>query len=324
MAKSEEMRQDTMKTHNKAEVAGYLKIVNLEKKKNDEKENVIQGSITIQYGEADDNQVEVKVYKKELTANGNVAKAYEKLVDLMDNGITMAKAQEMSAKSEDERTFEATKVRIWGNGDFTPELRLNEYYREDGEYSCRPEVSMGFGNIGLDVDSEKFKGSFENVIFVHKTPKMEKDKDGDETGRLIIEGLYVDYKNKVKPLTFVVADEEIVEGMEDVEKGDTIEVFGQVKIAKIVKTKVKKSGFGGKGKVEEDVSFVSELLVVGGNPIEEDESRWIDPAFIKKALVERETFLEELKKEASEDKGKEKKNGFKGKKSKKSEDETPF
>lgn len=313
MAKQVE-REETMATFNKAEVAGKLKILNLEKDKNDDKENIIKGSLTIQYGEADDQQVEVKVYKKELTGKGTVSKSYEKILDLMKNGVTMAKAKEMTLNGEGE-AFEATTIRIYGNKDFSPELKLNEYHPENGEYSCRPEISMGFGNIAIDnTDSEKFKGEFHNVLFLHKDPKREKNKDGEETGRLVIEGLYIDYKNQVKPLTFVVADEDMADEMENLEKGSTIEVWGEIKIAKIVKVTVKKSGFGGKGKTDEDVSYVSELLITGGDFIDEDDKRWVDPAFIKKALVERETFLEELAKESEP---KEKKKGFGGAKGKK-------
>ena len=312
MAKNEN-REESLATYNKAEIAGRLKILNLEKDKNDDKENIIRGSLTLQYGSEDDQQVEVKVYKKELTGKGTVSKAYEKLINLMNNGVTMAKAKEMTLNGEGQ-TFEATTIRIYGNKDFAPELRLNEYHPEDGDYSCRPEVSMGFGNIAIDgIDSEKFKGEFNNVLFLHKAPKREKDKDGEDTGRLIVEGLYIDFKNQVKPLTFVVADEDMVDGMEDLEKGSTIEVWGDIKIAKIVKTTVKKSGFGGKGKTEEDISYVSELLVTGGGLIEEDDKRWVDPAFIKKALVERETFLEGLAKSSEP---KEKKKGFTGAKGK--------
>ena len=95
-------KKDTMQTFNKAEIAGKLNIIDLEKKKNDDKENIITGSVTIQYGADDDQQVTVKVYKKELTKKKSVAKAYEKLADIMNNGVTMAKAKELTAKSEDD------------------------------------------------------------------------------------------------------------------------------------------------------------------------------------------------------------------------------
>lgn len=317
MSKKEESREETMATLNKVEVAGKLKILNLEKDKNDDKENIIRGSVTVQYADNDDQQVEVKVYKKELTAGGTVSKAYEKLLDLMQNGVTIAKAQEMTLNAKEGEIFTPTTIRIYGKNPFAPKLELNEYNSENNGYSCRPEVSMGFGNLVVGgVDSEKFKGEFNNVLFLHKTPRREKDKDGEETGRLVIEGLYIDFKNQVKPLTFVVADEDMVDAMEDLEKNSTIEVWGDIKIAKIVKTTVKKSGFGGKGKTEEEVSYVSELLITGGEPVEEDDKRWVDPAFVKKALVERETFLEELKKKSEPEP---KKNGFA-----KTKDKSPF
>ena len=315
-----ENKQETMKTYQKVEVAGRLKIMNLEKDKDDEKNNIIKGSITLQYGEADDQQVEVKVYKKELTNGNSVAKSYEKLLDLMENGVTVAKAKELSLKNESE-TFSATTVRIYGRGDFVPELRLNEYHPEDGEYSSKPEVSMGFGNIAIDtVDPSNFKADFHMHLFLHKIPRREKIKD-EETGRLIVEGMYVTYKNEVKPLTFVVEEGEVADNMEDLEKGSTIEIFGDIKIARIVKTKTIKSGFGGKGRTEEEVKYVSELIISGGDFIDEDQKGWVDPAFVKKAMVERETFLEELSKKASESKPK--KNGFGSSKAKKAT-ESPF
>ena len=299
-------KNETMKTFNKAEIAGRVKHIDLEKSKNDAKENVIMGSVNIQYGDEDDQQVTVKVYKKELTSKGSVAKAYERLSDLIKGGITIAKAKELTAESGE--VVSPTVLRIYGSGDFTPEIRLNEFHPEGGEYSAKPEVTMGFGNIAIDsVESDRFKAEFHNVIFLHKSPKREKNSD-----RLIVSGLYIDYNNQVKPLDFIVEDEEMADEMENLEKGTTIEIWGDIKIARIVKTTTTKSSFGGKGKTEEEVSYVSELLITGGDLIEDDDDRWVDPTFIKKALVERETFLKELEEESTKS-SKPKGSGFKSK-----------
>jgi len=305
-----EQKKDTMKTFNKSEIAGKLKMFDLEKKKNDDKENVIGGSITIQYGADDDQQVTVKMYKKELTKKKSVAKTYEKLEALMKSGITMAKAKELTGASEDDTVVEATVVRFFGNGDFTVSLGLNEYFTDEGNYSARPEVFGGFGNMAIDAtDKEDFKADFHNTVFLHKDPKREKDGD-EETGRLVVEALIINYENQVKPLTFVVADEDMADEMENLEKGSTIEVWGDIKIARIEKVVTKKSGFGGKGHTETDVSYVSELLVTGGDMINDDDKGWVDPAFVKKALVARETYLDELKKKKTDSGGKPKKAGF--------------
>jgi len=296
--------KDTMQSINVAEVAGYLKQLDLEKDKDADKNNIIRGSVSLQYGAEPDEQVQVKIYKKEKTSGGNVAKAYEKLEQLMANHITFDKragAVEATEESEAIPAVEATILRIYGSGDFTPQVQLNEYHPEGGEYSARPEVSMGFGNISIDsIGKEKFKGQFDMVLFLTKDAKMEVDKEGDETGNLVVEGLYVNYKNEVKPLLFIAEDEDIVEGMSGLERGNTIQIWGDIKIARIVKApKETKSSFGGKAKVEEgDVSYVSKLSITGGEPVEEDDERFIDPAFVKKALVVRETMLEEMTKKA--------------------------
>lgn len=305
--------KETMKSKNEAVIAGRLKQVNLEKRKDENKttgakEDVIGGSIVVQYGDKADQQVEVKIYKKKLTSSGSVAKAYEKLSDLIDNHTLVG------------QEGEATTVKIFGNGDFCPEVKLNEYVPEGGEYSAKPEVSMGFGNIAVDnVDEKSFKAQFDMVLFLTKAPKMELNKSEDETGRLIIEGLCIDYNNAVKPLSFVVEDEDVVEGMSGLEKGQTVEIWGDIKVARISEVKEKKSGFGGKAKTDETVTTLSELIITGGEEVEDSDKRYIEPSFVKKALVERETFLQELSK--PKDKGA-KKQGFD--KTKKSTTDIPF
>lgn len=318
-----EKNQDTMKSFNKVAVAGKLKLVELEKKKNDDKENYIGGTITIQYGADDDQQVSVKIYKKELTGSGSVAKAYEKLETLMKSGITIAKAKELTGASEDDTVVTPTVVRIYGSGDFTPQLELNEYATDEGKVNSRPQVSLGFGNIALDsVDSDAYKAEFHNVIFLHKDPKREKDSE-----RLLVEGSIITYQNEIKPFTFIVDDEDMADEMENLEKGCTIEIWGDIKIAKIEKIITKKSGFGGKGHTEVDTSYVSELIITGGDMVDDSDKRWIDPAFIKKAMVARETFLDELKKKKADSGSKPKKAGFGGKPAdtkKKKKDDIPF
>lgn len=305
-------KKETMQTKNEVVVAGYLKQIDLEKKKNDDKEDIITGKLVVQWGGVAD-VVEVKVYKKRLTGEGKVAKAYEKLSDLMNNHTLLGQENEENPK--------ATVVKIYGNGDFTPQIRLNEYAPEGGEVQINPEVSMGFGNIAVDnTDEKSFKGEFDMVIFLNKPPKMEVKND-EETGRLIIEGIFVTYDNLVKPVTFIVEDEDVVEGMQELEKGSTIEVWGNIKIARIVETKAKKSGFGGKAKTDETVTSVSELIITGGESIDEDDKRAIESSFVKKALVEREAFLSKLG-EPKETKTKSK--GFAGDTKKKPNEDIPF
>lgn len=285
--------QKSLKTKNKSEFIGYLKEVNLKKDKNDEKENYIGGTITLQYGQKANEQVDVKIYKKELTQNGSVAKVYEKLTEIMENGVTMDKANEEKS---------ATIIRIYGNSDFVPQVVLNEYFKDDVLIQ-NPQAEMGFGNIAINTVSESsFKAEFDMDVILASDPIMEKDKNDEETGRLIIKAYMINYNNEIKPMTFIADDEDLVSGMETLSKGDMINIWGNASTGKIVEIKEKKSGFGGKAKTSEDISYVNELIITGGEPIDDSRTDVLDS--IKSMLAERETFLEELKNKKSESKPK--------------------
>ena len=287
--------QQTLKTKNKAEFIGYLKEANLKKEKNDEKENYISGVITLKYGEKPNQQVDVKIYKKELTQNGSVAKAYEKLIEIMEHGVTIDTAT-------DEKP--ATVIRIYGSGDFTPQVTLNEYFKDDN-HSMSPQAEMGFGNIAINTLGESsFKAEFDVDIILSKDPTMEKDSQGDETGRLIVEGYMVNYKNEIKPMSFVADDQDLVDGMIELSKGDMVNIWGNVSTGKIVEVKEKKSGFGGKAKTDESISYINELIITGGEPIDSSDKRTEVIDSIKKMLAERESFLDELRNKKSESKPK--------------------
>ena len=268
----------------------------------------VNGSLVVKYGDAPDEQTEVKVYVGAKKKDGTANKKYEKMSVLANTLISTAKATEEKP---------ADTVTVFGSGDFTPQLRLNEYYN-NGDYKSAPEVSLGFGNIiKVDTPKEDFLSEFDITVFLTKAPVMK-----EEEGYLEVEGVYVTYKDEVKPLTFIVRDSDLIDGIEGCEKGDTIRVWGEVKIARVTTTTETKSGFGGKAKTDVKVSYTSELLVTGGDPIDEDHNAHIDPAFVKKAMVERETFLAELEKEADAPKQTKKPTGFGGGTT--TSDECPF
>lgn len=311
------VKNDSIATKNVVTVTGEVK----ENKLTIDKEKIM-GSLVVQYGDKPQDQAEVKVfinrYKDEKDKDGNKTgskvenKNYEKIKDLNDNLVSKANATEEKP---------ATIVRISGKEPFAPSVRLNEFVNENnGEIVSNVELSLGFGNIYAgDVPKEQFKGEFDMVVYLSKNPKKQ-DKDGKEI--LLVEGLYIDYKGAVKPVEFVVEDEELIEGIEECSKGDTVNFWGSCQVAQVTEIKEKKSGFGGKAKTDIKIFTQRQLLIEGGDPIDEDSKEAIDSDFIKKALVERETFLEELKNKKTESKPKGK-GGFGGDGGKKSK-EIPF
>lgn len=287
------MEVKTKQTPNVVDIIGRVK----ENKIQVEPEK-IGGSVVIQYGEKSDEQVEVNIFVPVKKKDGTHNAKYDKMVALKNNIVTIAEsvvgvdavvATETTEAVKAVVAKPATVLSAWGNAPFSPNISLNEYCK-NGVVLSTPRAELGFGNLNpIDRKPKDFKGEFAMTVFLTKNPIMKEDV-------LEVEALYINYRDEVKPVTFVVKDSELIDGIEGCLKGETVEFWGNVKIANITQTKKTASGFGGKAKTDTKVISTSELLITGGNPVDEESPSAINPKFIKVALVERETFLEELKK----------------------------
>jgi len=274
-------QKTTMQTLNTVEVIGKIQ----ENKLTHEFEKgvgKVKGSVVIKYGNKPDQQCEVNVYQSQFNKDGvTESKKYASLLDVVNNGVSAKDATEEKP---------ATVLRINGDAPFCPQVEFNEY-SSNGEVKSGIKINKGFGNCKeVDMKEEDFKAEFDMVVYIAKTPKMNGRK-------LEVEGYYIDYLDAIKPINFVVENEDLIEGVEEIAKGDTTEFWGSIKVAEIVTESNKKSGFGGKSKTDVKRTFTRELIIEGGNPIEPDDKRAIDSKFVKAALVERETYLANLVKE---------------------------
>lgn len=282
-------KDESLQTKNEVVVIGEVK----ENKLAIDKDK-INGSLVIQYGKKADEQAEVKVYIGSKKKDGDTNKTYEKVKNLMDEIVSVPNATSDNP---------ATKVKISGKGNFTPSVRLNEFFDEkNNKIVSNIELSLGFGNIYAndDISKDDFKAQFDMVVYLTKAPIRIEDEEGNET--LKVEALYVDYQGAVKPVEFIVQDEELMDGIEECEKGSTVNFWGSCKVANVEVVTEKKSGFGGKAKTDTEIFTTRQLIVEGGDPIEEDDKQAIDSKFVKEALAERELFLEGLKNQDKKEK----------------------
>jgi len=302
-------QNESLQTKNEVSVVGIVKENKLEVDA-----SKVNGSLVIQYGDAADQQAEVKVYIGRKKADGEDNKNYDKAVDWANNIVSVAKATEDKP---------ASTVRISGKGNFTPSIRLNEFFNDNTKtIVSNVELSLGFSNIYVgDIPKDQFKAQFDMVVYLTKAPTRE---DKGDTEILNVEGLFVDYKGAVKPVQFVVEDDELIDGIEECEKGSTVNFWGSCKVAQITEVKKKESGFGGKAKTEETVTTIRQLLIEGGDPIDEDDKRAIDSSFIKKALAEREIYLESLANKLEKETKTKTKGGFGGGVSSSKSNDIPF
>lgn len=118
------------------------------------------------------------------------------------------------------------------------------------------------------------------------------------------------YNGKVIPFTFVVTKEGSQYVENNYEKGTTVNVFGKIINYKEQKVTTKVAAFG---EDKKEITSITrrEYLITGGNdPYDEDSKNAFNADAIKKALTEREIYLDELKKEGNKENNK--KSGFGG------------
>jgi hypothetical protein len=279
---------------NKISLEGVLKEKDLEIKTSADGKKYIGGSVTIETGE--NQELKVRVFSFEKTKKGTDNKVYKGLVTVMD---------EYTSQAED--ADNADKVRING-----AEFRDNSFSIA-GQLKEGVQISANFINR---VKGEfKPKANFEVEIFYTKiTPEL--DNEQEETGRMIIGGYIVGYGGNITPIEFVSTKE----AGDYIESNFETKATGTLagKIVSTVERKVeKKEGFG-KARVEETVKFKKEYLVTGGDDqLDEDDPKAYKIEDIKKAIKERENYLESLR-------NKEKNTKESSKARKEADDDFPF
>ncbi|MED4817612.1 hypothetical protein [Bacillus atrophaeus] len=229
-------------------------------------------------------------YKKKDGTDNAIAKGYQTIIN--------------DYKSVDKHGREgADKVRITQG-----KIGLNEYYMQ-GNLKSYPQLTTNFVNR-LDANEDfNPRAEFDVELFV-KNVAEEKVK-GEETGRVNLNGYIPLYGGKVIPFTFVVTKEGSQFVQNNFEKGSTVNVFGKIINYKEQKVTTKTAAFG-EDKKEITSITKREYLVTGGNdPYDEDSKNAFNPDSIKKALTEREIYLEEMKKNEN-NKDDNKKSGFGG------------
>jgi hypothetical protein len=290
------MANELRQGKNALTIVGAIKEHKLTKSTKDGQTSIM-GSLVIKAGEF--KEVEVNVFVAEKNKKGDVKKTFTTLDNILSEEYkTMANAKEDDT---------VTKVRIYGNGDFTPHFKEDMFKKkETEEVSTKIKIDLGFGNIVVDntIAEEDYKAEFDVEVFVTNVEE-ELDSDENETGRIKVKGWLPVYGGKVIPVDMIagttIGDDgeeiNIAEGIQDmVEEGSTFNAWGDINFERIVE-KIKKGGSIGKAKVETKNTYINELVITGGD-IVEDEEKEFDEELIKQAKLERDKAVEEKKNEA--------------------------
>lgn len=259
-------------------IEGLVADIRIEEKEYDGKKS-ISGEIDIKV--SDDSTHTIKVFSNKINKKGTESGLYKGIQTIMNEYKSIEK----------HGIDEADKVRIDAG-----QIGRNDYYGEDGMLRSFPQLKANFINRIQSNDTFEPKAEFSLEMYIFSVNE-EKDKEENETGRLLIKGYVPVYEGKVIPFDLVVGEDNASYVSSTYEKGQTATFYGDI-VNRMVITKTEvKVGFG---KPKEDVKRFSirEYVVNSAtDPLDGDDedSQAYDPKAIKKAVEAREKYLLELK-----------------------------
>lgn len=235
----------------------------------------IQGSLTVKTG--DTNFIRFNVNVNEKTKNGTDNKTFAGIKTVMEEYKSIAEVGEE----------EADKVRV--NGD------LNIYTGMNGTVVG---YKSNFFNRLKNPDEFEPKAEFIVEVFISSiVPEI--NTDGEETGRVVVNGWTVTYAG-VEPVK-LVAEGEIASAVDSTfESGQTVEFYGEVinsRVEKITEIPVAI----GKPRRKVETSYKNELVITGASEAYEEgvtPEKPYEADVIKAAIQERQNRLEEAKAKA--------------------------
>ncbi|MEM5009389.1 hypothetical protein WKH57_01580 [Niallia taxi] len=275
--------QNTLRqADNEVVVEGILQEVNLEERETNGGRKFIGGEINIEVADGEIHTFRVFSFKNK--KDGTESGIYKGLLTVKDEYVSTAKVGKESAD----------KVRVTAG-----QLGVNDYVGGDGQIKTYPELSTNFINRVQANDEYSPKAEFEVELVVQALIE-ETDKDGEETGRIKLKGFVPQYGGRIAPLEFVAEGEGAEYIRDTYEKGNTVKIYGDI-VNKVEITKTQQEVGFGKPKEKVKRNFTREYLITGGSePYEEENVNTYDLKVIKKALTEREVFLEGLLQKAEE------------------------
>lgn len=267
---------------NKVTLVGTLVEKNLEEKsytnsQTGETVEQIVGTISVRTGENEVHQVRLRSNKlTKAGAENSLYKGYKKIQDTMVSVADVAQNPELVAD----------EVNVNGK------LTTNEYYGQDGQLRQYQQIEGKFVNRLRDTDDATRRATFEADVFIASIrPEF---VDDEETGRTTLD-TYIPTFNAIVPYKFVTVPEGADFFQNELEKGQTIKVYGSLLNVKKEHKKMVEMAFG-EDQEEITYTYVSESLITNAKiPYDRDSTSAFDPEQIKERLTKREVYLEQQK-----------------------------
>lgn len=237
----------------------------------------IEGSVTVKTGDINFIRYNVKVNEK--TNAGADNKTYAGIVTVMNEYKSIAQVGEE----------EADKVRVSGD--------INLYTSAMNNVTIMNYKSNFFNRL-KNPDEYEPRAEFNLEVFISSiTPEV--DSEGEETGRIIVNGWTVTYSG-VEPVK-LYAEGDVASAVDSTfEPGQTVEFVGDVVNNRIEKVTEIPMAIG-KPRRKVETSYKNELIITGASEAYEEgvtPEKPYEADVIKAAIQERQNKLEEAKAKA--------------------------
>lgn len=273
---------------NRVKVEGILNEIDLETKALPRKDGstidgitgrvIVKVNTTIS-GEDKELMIPVHVFAYKLTNAGKPNPAYESLLKVKNEFLSVAATGDENA---------ADRVRITGAN-----IRMNEYYSQDGRLISFPRINASFIN---KIRKEECKPEATcSVEFVVAQKREEVDRNGEPTGRYMINAVLPQYGGLVDVVPFYAESEGVINAVSQYwNEGDTVKANCRLNFTTKVETTYEDVDFGEPIERTRTTS-VSDIVIIGGSQTPVSDEFAFDSKEIQDALTQRKARLESLK-----------------------------
>lgn len=232
--------------------------------------------VTQTYGGHEEvSEVPVSMFAAQYTKTNKLNPGYEQINALRD----MKTVQNVGFDSAD-------IVRI-----SNANLRENNFVTKSGQLINGWQIGTSFINT---VNGGKDAATFVIDLFIMDM-NPEVDRDGDETGRLIVKGGIVQYSGTLDVIEFIVEQPEAVEFIQrNWNINDTVTAKGRIRVTSKEEKPAASASSWGEDVPEATTRLVRELIITTGDDEGKEEEFAYDPAEIKKAFNVRKAMIEQL------------------------------
>ncbi len=253
--------------------------------KNGQMVDSIGGSIIVKVvqkisGEEKELAIPIHMFASKLTNKGTPNPAYESIKKIADEYISIA----ASENGEDG----ADRIRITNAN-----VRMNEYYSQDGRLISFPRINASFVQRIPKSDC-KPEATF-TAEFVVAAKNEELNANGDPTGRYRIDAIVPQYGGRVDVVPMFAQSPGVINAVSTYwEVGDTVKANGRLDFSATTETIIEEVDFGEPIEKTRTINR-SDLIITGGSqePLEGDFA--FDNGEIQSALADRKLRLEKQK-----------------------------